>query len=141
MSIMSQNQDEGTILILEDDADSAGLLRVWFNEQGYDVMVATKGEDALRMAQANPPDVAVLDIVLPGMDGFEVFKRMREHEKTRHTAVIFLTIRDEREEVLRGLELGAIDYVTKPYDLQKLGLRVRNLVRYARGRVSQAGEK
>ncbi len=138
---MSQNQDEGTILILEDDADSAGLLRVWFNEQGYDVMVATKGEDALRMAQANPPDVAVLDIVLPGMDGFEVFKRMREHEKTRHTAVIFLTIRDEREEVLRGLELGAIDYVTKPYDLQKLGLRVRNLVRYARGRVSQAGEK
>lgn len=131
--------EQGTILILEDDADGAGLLHAWFNAQGYEVMVARKGEEALEMARANPPDVAVLDIMLPGMDGFEVFKQMREHEKTRHTAVIFLTIRDEREEVLKGLELGAIDYVTKPYDLQKLGLRVRNLVRYARGRMTQAG--
>ncbi|GAB4441834.1 MAG: hypothetical protein Kow00120_10480 [Anaerolineae bacterium] len=133
------HDSEGTILILEDDIDSAELLRVWFNEQGYDVMVAKKGEEALALARRNPPDVAVLDIVLPGMDGFEVFKQMREHEETRHTAVMFLTIRDEREEVLRGLELGAIDYVTKPYDLQTLGLRVRNLVRYARGRRAQAG--
>lgn len=130
-------QEQGSILVLEDDADSAELLRAWFKSQGCAVMVARRGDEALRMALENPPDVALLDIVVPGVDGFEVFKQLRQHEATRHTAVIFLTVRDEREEVLHGLELGAIDYVTKPYDLHKLGLRVRNLLRYARGRMDQ----
>lgn len=127
----------GRVLILEDDQDSAALLRTWFETQGYEVMIAADGNEALALADANPPDVAVLDILVPGKDGFEVFKRMRQKEKTRHTAVIFLTVRDEREEMLRGLEMGAIDYVTKPYDLQTLGLRVRNLIEYARRRLAE----
>lgn len=131
--------NEGCLLILEDDKDSAELLRVWFEGQGYTVLVASNGDEAVRMAEANPPDVAVLDILVPGIDGFEVFRQLRTRERTRYTAVIFLTIRDEREEMLRGLEMGAIDYVTKPYDLQTLGLQVRNLVRYARGRMAQGG--
>jgi two-component system phosphate regulon response regulator PhoB len=135
---MVENQT-GCILILEDDIDSAELLRLWFQKEGYDVLVANNGEEALRLAAANPPDVAILDVLVPALDGFEVFKRLRAHERTRYTAVVFLTIRDEREEVLKGLEMGAIHYVTKPYDLQTLGLQVRNLVRYARGRMSQAG--
>ncbi len=135
---MTGEQFEGCVLILEDDRDSAELLRVWFESQGYEVHVATNGDEALELAKSHPPDVAVLDILVPGKDGFEVFKTLRQREETKYTAVVFLTIRDEREEVLRGLEMGAIDYVTKPYDLQTLGLRVRNLVRYARGRMAQA---
>ncbi|MBN1283870.1 MAG: response regulator [Anaerolineae bacterium] len=133
---MTMENIEGRVLILEDDQDSAMLLRTWFESQGYEVMLAADGDQALALAEANPPDVAVLDILVPGKDGFEVFKQMRQRVDTRHTAVIFLTVRDERDEMLRGLEMGAIDYVTKPYDLQTLGLRVRNLIEYARGHMT-----
>ncbi len=133
------NDKQGCILILEDDRDSADLLRVWFESQGYNVALAFTGEDALRLAEATPPDVAILDILVPGIDGFEVFKQMHQRAATQHTAVLFLTVRDERDEMLRGLEMGAIDYVTKPYDIQTLGLRVRNLVRHARRQATQTG--
>jgi DNA-binding response OmpR family regulator len=88
------------------------------------------GADAVRQAQEGAvPDLILLDIRLPDMDGFEVCKRMRSHRRTQYIPIIFLTEKRERGDRLSGLELGAVDYITKPFDVQDLRLRVRNILR------------
>ncbi|VAW31147.1 hypothetical protein MNBD_CHLOROFLEXI01-3601, partial [hydrothermal vent metagenome] len=88
--------------------------------------------DAVAGILENVPDVAVLDIRLPDIDGYEVCRQLRRSRKTQHIPVIFLTERREREDKLAGLELGAVDYITKPFDIQELRLRVRNALRRAK---------
>lgn len=117
------------ILIVEDDVDLAEMLNAYFRVQGYEVLTATWGEDAVRMAQDIPPDIILLDIRLPDIDGYEVCRQLREHRRTRKIPIIFLTEKRERKSKLAGLELGAVDYVTKPFDIQELRLRVRNTLR------------
>ncbi len=114
------------ILVVEDDVDTAEMLSSYFKAQGYQVMSAAWGEDALRMAQEVVPDLVVLDIRLPDIDGYEVCRRLREHRRTEQVPIIFLTERRERTDRLTGMELGAVDYITKPFDIQELRLRVRN---------------
>jgi len=120
-----------TIFIVEDDNDLAEMLRAYFRVQGYTVAVASRGEDAVDGITETVPDVAVLDIRLPDIDGYEVCRRLRRSRKTQHVPVIFLTEKREREDKLAGLELGAVDYITKPFDIQELRLRVRNALRRA----------
>jgi DNA-binding response OmpR family regulator len=120
-----------TIFIVEDDNDLAEMLRAYFRVQGYTVTVASRGKDAVAGILENVPDVAVLDIRLPDIDGYEVCRQLRRSRKTQHIPVIFLTERREREDKLAGLELGAVDYITKPFDIQELRLRVRNALRRA----------
>jgi PleD family two-component response regulator len=121
--------DEKKILIVEDDLDLAEMLSAYFRVQGFDVVTASWGEDGIRLAAESNPDVVVLDIRLPDIDGYEVCRQLRRGRKTSHVPVIFLTEKREREDKLAGLELGAVDYITKPFDIQELRLRVRNALR------------
>jgi DNA-binding response OmpR family regulator len=121
-----------SILIVEDDLDVAEMLNAYFRVQGYEVFTVNFGEDGLRACQDSPPDLAILDIRLPDIDGYEVARRLRENRRTQSIPIIFLTEKKERGERLQGLELGGDDYVTKPFDVQELRLRVRNALVRAR---------
>jgi DNA-binding response OmpR family regulator len=120
-----------TLLIVEDDNDTSHMLRVYFERQGYEVFTAASGHEALEKGRQNPPDLILLDVRLPDIDGFEVGKRLQEDLRTSRLPVIFVTERHERDDRIAGLKLGAIDYVTKPFDVQELRLRVRNALRRA----------
>jgi DNA-binding response OmpR family regulator len=119
--------DKQTILVVEDDPNVAQMLDEYFNVQGYHVITTDAGEDAVRTCRANPPHLALLDIHLPDIDGYEVARRLLTHRRTKHIPLIFLTQRRERVDRLQGLGLGAVDYVTKPFDLNDLLERVRQL--------------
>jgi DNA-binding response OmpR family regulator len=124
--------DKQTILVVEDDIDLAEMLNAYFRVQGYELLTAAWGEDAVRIAQQSTPDIALLDIRLPDIDGYEVCRRLRTHRRTESIPIIFLTERRDRIDKLQGLELGVVDYVTKPFDIQELRLRVRNALRRAK---------
>lgn len=115
-----------TILSVEDDLDIADMLNAYFRVQGYEVFTVNWGEDGVRACQANIPGLVILDIRLPDIDGFEVARRLRDNRRTKDIPIIFLTEKRERSDRLRGLELQADDYITKPFDIQELRLRVRN---------------
>ncbi len=118
------------ILIVDDTPANLKLLSDLF-EDDYRVRVATNGEKALTICQSdNPPDLVLLDIMMPGMDGFEVAKRMREHPTSESIPVIFVTAMDQQDARLRGLKLGAVDFITKPIDPDVLKPRVNNFLRY-----------
>ncbi len=122
--------DRPRMMVVEDDRDTAEMLAAYFEAQGYDVTPVAWGADAVRQAQEGAvPDLILLDIRLPDMDGFEVCKRLRSHRRTQYVPIIFLTEKRERGDRLSGLELGAVDYITKPFDVQDLRLRVRNILR------------
>jgi PleD family two-component response regulator len=117
---------QGRLMIVEDDSDISNMLRIYFQSQGYDVSVAQRGEDALEMCRQQLPHIIVLDIMLPDMDGYDVCRNLRGNLRTSHIPIIFLTQKDERSDKIRGLELGADDYITKPFDLEELKLRVKS---------------
>lgn len=120
------------LLVVEDDRETAEMLETYFDAQGYEVIRAAWGEDALRLTREKLPDLIVLDIRLPDIDGYEVCRKLRAQRRTGQVPIIFLTERRERIDRLSGLELGAVDYITKPFDIQELRLRVRNALRRAR---------
>jgi PleD family two-component response regulator len=122
---------KGRILIVEDDADISNMLRIYFSGQGYDVSVAMRGGDALESTRKALPQLIVLDIMLPDMNGYDVCKALRTTTRTSHIPIIFLTQKDERSDKIIGLELGADDYITKPFDIEELKLRVRNQIERA----------
>lgn len=117
------------LLIVEDDLDVADMLTAYFRVQGYEVQTVNWGEDAVRACQASAPELVILDIRLPDIDGYEVARRLRTDRRTKEIPIIFLTDRRSRADRLQGLELGADDYITKPFDVQELRLRVRNALR------------
>ena len=121
------------ILIIEDDLDVAEMLNAYFRVQGYEVFTVNWGEDGVRSCQTVHPDLVILDIRLPDIDGYEVARRLRSDRRTADIPIIFLTEKRDRSDRLQGLELGADDYITKPFDVQELRLRVRNALK----RVSQ----
>ncbi len=122
------------ILIVEDDLDVAEMLNAYFRVQGYEVFTVNWGEDGVRSSQQDHPDLIILDIRLPDIDGYEVARRLRADRRTSDIPIIFLTEKRDRSDRLQGLEIGADDYITKPFDVQELRLRVRNaLKRVAQG--------
>src|SRR5574339_570000 len=122
---------KGRILVVEDDFDISNMLRIYFTGQGFEVSVAPRGGDALAMTRQSLPHLIVLDIMLPDMDGYAVCKELRTTTRTSHIPIIFLTQRDERSDRIAGLELGADDYITKPFDIEELRLRVQGAMRRA----------
>jgi diguanylate cyclase (GGDEF)-like protein len=116
------------ILVVEDDLDIANMLRIYFTGQGYDVSLASRGADALELTRQTIPNLIVLDIMLPDIDGYAVCRQLRTGVRTKHIPIIFLTQRDERSDRIAGLELGADDYITKPFDIEELRLRVSNAI-------------
>ncbi len=122
---------KGRILVVEDDFDISNMLRIYFTGQGYDVQVAPRGGDALRLTRKQLPQLIVLDIMLPDMNGYDVCRELRSTTRTSHIPIIFLTQKDERSDKIAGLELGADDYITKPFDIEELKLRVKNQIERA----------
>lgn len=116
------------LLIVEDEKDAASMLAIFLRHKGADVDVVLRGDEAVEVCRKDQYDLILLDIMLPDMDGFEVFRRLRQNGND--TPVIFQTVRGEQAWKLTGLELGAVDYVAKPYDIVELTLRIRNALRY-----------
>ena len=122
--------EKSTILVVDDTPDNLHLLSQLFKDE-YRVKIAHNGEKALAICQTDtPPDLVLLDIMMPGMDGFEVAQKLRGHPSSEHIPVIFVTAMTDQAARLKGLELGAVDFVTKPIDPNGLRVRVRNFMRY-----------
>jgi hypothetical protein len=122
--------EKPTILVVDDTPDNLTLLSGLFKED-YRVRIAHNGEKALSIAQSDtPPDLILLDIMMPGMDGFAVAQQLRAHPASEHIPVIFVTAMTGEDARLKGMELGAVDFVTKPIDPDALKIRVRNFMRY-----------
>ncbi|MBW2468314.1 MAG: response regulator [Deltaproteobacteria bacterium] len=116
------------ILIVEDEPGVVAAIRFLMEQQGYRVKVAEKGEDALRLILKNKPHLVLLDIMLPGMSGWEVCEQIRLNPDYRSVKIAFLTARSDEAEVARGLALGADAYITKPFKNDKLIARVKSLL-------------
>ena len=119
-------KETNSILVVDDDLELSEMLSAYFQAQGYLVVTANSGEEAIHTCDEACPDMVILDINLPDFDGFEVAKRLRSHRQTKDLPIIFLTGNEAREYRLTGLSYGADDYMTKPFDVQELRLRVRN---------------
>jgi two-component system phosphate regulon response regulator PhoB len=117
------------ILAVDDEPDALELITVNLNNAGFSVTTAEDGAEALRKARANPPDLILLDLMLPQIDGLEVCKLLRRDEATRDIPIIMLTAKATELDRVLGLELGADDYVTKPFSPRELVLRVKGMLR------------
>jgi len=122
-------ETKSKILIVEDDLDVAEMLNAYFRAQSYEVFTVNWGADGVRSCQTIHPDLVILDIRLPDIDGYEVARQLRSDRRTAEIPIIFLTEKRDRADRLQGLELGADDYITKPFDVQELRLRVRNALK------------
>jgi DNA-binding response OmpR family regulator len=121
------------ILVVEDQADISSLLKIYFTSQGYEVYTAMRGSAALEICNKTPPNLALLDVMLPDMEGYEIGKALRASPRTRHIPIIFLTARGERADRLRGLgEVQAQYYIVKPFDIEEVHTIVKNQLEEAR---------
>ena len=117
---MSEGADKKKILLVDDAPENISVLMAALKSD-FKVVPALNGEKALSVAQKeNPPDIILLDVMMPGMDGYEVCKKLKADEKTKNIPVIFVTGMDGKDDTSRGLELGAVDYITKPVDPVKV---------------------
>jgi len=117
------------VLVVDDEPDIVALVAYHLAKAGYRVSTAATGPDALRAAREERPALVVLDLMLPGMSGFDVLEKLRAHDATRDVAVLMLTARKEEPDRVRGLTLGADDYLTKPFSPAELVLRVGAILR------------
>lgn len=112
------SENKGDILIVDDDRASLQALSALLTDRGYDVRSAPDGPTALMIAQEEPPDLILLDILTPGMDGYEACRQLKSRPKTCHIPVIFLSALDDVVDKVKGFELGAVDYITKPFSVE-----------------------
>ena len=117
------------ILIIEDDPDIRELMKHHLERDGYVVVGAPTGEEGLRLARKSPPGLVILDLMLPGMDGLEVLRKLRADSKTRELPTVIVSAKGEEADIVSGLELGADDYLTKPFSPRVLVARVRAVLR------------
>jgi DNA-binding response OmpR family regulator len=117
-----------TVLVADDDPDIQSLVVLRLERSGYRVLSASDGREALDIALREQPDLAVLDITMPKLDGLEVTRSLRAHEETSEMPVILLTARVQEDDVAQGLDAGATDYMKKPFSPQELGVRVAELL-------------
>ncbi|HEV3004441.1 MAG TPA: response regulator [Pirellulales bacterium] len=117
------------ILAVDDEEDLLELVRYNLSKEGYRVTCASSGEQAVREARGNPPDLILLDLLLPSVDGLEVCKLLKNDARTKHVPIIMLTAKSEEADVVTGLELGADDYITKPFSPRVLVARIKAVLR------------
>src|SRR6267142_724821 len=139
MSAAAPRRSAGRVLVVEDERDVAELLRYNLAKDGYDVLVAATGADAVKQAHEAHPDVVLLDIMVPQLNGWEICRRLKQDAETRAIPVIMVTGRVEEGDKVLGFEVGADDYVTKPFSPRELIARIRAVLR--RGRPADAKEK
>ena len=125
------------VLVVEDDVDIAELVAFNLERQGWECAMVHHGAAGWEQIQIQRPDLVILDVMLPGMDGMQIFREMKQNEMTRGIPVIFLTARGGLDDRLAGLSLGADDYVTKPFSPKELVLRVRNVLSRANAGAAQ----
>src|SRR3984957_9627746 len=118
---------EARLLVVDDEPNILELLSASLRFAGFDVATATNGNDALRVAASYQPDLVVLDVMMPGLDGFEVVRRMRKEEQ--RVSVLFLTAKDATEDKVAGLTLGGAYYITKPFSPEEVIARIRAVLR------------
>ena len=118
-----------TILVVDDEEDILELVRHHLKREGYEVQCTDSGEKALKAARNNPVDLIVLDLMLPGIDGLEVARTLKNDPRTKHIPVLMLSAKGEESDVVTGLELGADDYITKPFSPRILIARTRAIIR------------
>ncbi len=118
-----------TVLVVDDERDILELVKYNLDKEGYQVTAVATGEDALLAARSKLPDIIVLDLMLPGVDGLEVCRRLKAEPTTRGIPIVMLTAKGDEADVVAGLELGAADYVTKPFSLRELTARIRAALR------------
>ena len=123
-------KDKPYILLVDDDPNISRLVQLYLEKEGFEVKTADRGDDALAMFRKMPPDLMLLDVMLPGMDGWQVCRTIR---KTSSIPIIMLTAKDETFDKVLGLELGADDYITKPFDSKELVARVKAVLRRTQG--------
>ena len=121
--------EKKTILIIEDEEDILALIHYNLTREGYKVLTATSGEQGVKLASEQHQDLIILDLMLPGIDGLQVCRELKQREGTRHIAVIMLTAKGEEADIVTGLELGASDYVTKPFSPRVLLARIKAVLR------------
>lgn len=119
------------LLLIEDDFDVAEMLLMYFQSINYEVLHADTGKEGIELARTKFPNLILLDVMLPDMDGYEIALQLRKMSLTKFIPTLFLTQKDERADKVKGLELGADDYITKPFDVEELRLRVEGGIRRA----------
>ncbi len=117
------------ILVIEDDPDIVEVLRYNLKREGYEVLTAESGEDGLSLARAHAPDLVLLDLMLPGMEGLQVCRTLKDEAATKGVPVVMMTAKSEDADIVTGLEMGADDYITKPFSPRVLIARVRAVLR------------
>jgi two-component system alkaline phosphatase synthesis response regulator PhoP len=117
------------IVVVDDEEDIVELLTFNLTKEGYDVSSASTGEEALSLARTESPDLILLDLMLPGMDGLEVARRLKGEPSTKNIPIVMLTAKGEESDIVTGLELGADDYITKPFSRKVLVARLRTVLR------------
>lgn len=126
MQTINTETHQNLILVVDDVSENIKILGSILSSKGYRVSAAINGEQALKAATNVQPDLILLDIQMPGMDGYEVCKKLKENEYTRNIPVFFLTARNETEDIIHGFEIGAVDYITKPFKSAELIMRISN---------------
>ncbi|MDX1396399.1 MAG: response regulator transcription factor [Gemmatimonadota bacterium] len=132
---------DAQILVVDDEPDILSVLVYHLSREGYRVTTAVNGQGALATAETDRPDLIILDLMLPGMDGYEVLQRLRRDERTQAIPIILLTARREEEERVKGFEVGADDYITKPFSARELALRVEALLRRSKAEPVSTGRR
>jgi len=120
------------ILVVDDEQDLVKLIRYHLEKEGYKLLSAYNGEDALSLARKERPELVILDLMLPGIDGLEVCKKLKADQALSHTAIIMLTAKGEEADITTGLKLGADDYMTKPFSPKELVARAQAVLRRAK---------
>ncbi len=118
-----------TVLVIEDEEDIQEVLRYNLEQYGYDVMCSSTGEQGLLAAKNHNPDLVLLDLMLPNMDGIDVCKELKSESNTKHIPIVMLTARNDDSDIIIGLELGADDYITKPFSPKVLMARIKSLLK------------
>jgi len=118
------NTDKGTILIVDDVPTNLKVLFTYLGELGFNICVAENGEDALEQMPYAEPELILLDVMMPGIDGFETCRRLKANEETRDIPVIFMTALSETVDKVKGFKLGAVDYITKPIQSEEVLVRI-----------------
>lgn len=120
------------LLVIEDEEDITELVGYNLAKEGYQVVIRMSGEEGLAAARSLLPDLIILDLMLPGIDGLEVCRLLKQDERTRHIPIVMLTAKGEEADIVTGLELGADDYITKPFSPKVMVARVRTVLRRER---------
>jgi DNA-binding response OmpR family regulator len=118
--------EKNLILVVDDNQENLKVVSNFLKEMNYKIALALDGDSALQIVRENKIDLILLDIMMPGMDGFEVCKILKEKSETKDIPIIFLTARTESEDIIRGFQLGGVDYITKPFNREELYARVNS---------------